>query len=116
MANVGEFAASAAIAVFQFGLFGLIGAIFGVFPRPGGLLTQDRIRTLSTLTLYLFFPSFLLSTLGSTVTPAILISSLSMIIWAVIHLSLGLVLSYFISNLVAVPDHMRAAWMLAATF
>ena len=69
----------------------VFGTVWGTYPRPHGVLTPAAVKTASTLVMFVFSPSLLLSTYSQNLTPEILQNIGIMCSWALIHIAVGFV-------------------------
>jgi len=93
-----------------------VGLVFGYFPRPGGLLNAASVRVLAAVVLWLSSPSLLFSSLGRTLTPAVLRDAAAAAAWAVVHLCVSAAAAAAARRLVPPPREHDGAFFLASVW
>ena len=110
------YALPAGQAMLQMALFCLVGIVFGIYPRPNGLLSPDTLKSLSGQIFWLYTPALMLATFGSKLSWEMLLDTMGIMIWSVIHAAVNLLLSLLITRVVPIEPHFKASFRLASTF
>jgi predicted permease len=117
MDSVLSYAASSASAMLSMALFCAIGMVFGVVPRPRGLLTNETTRAFSQSVFYIFTPALLISTFGAKLSAETLTESGGILLWSALHLVVCALVGWLAVRFLHTPaPHFRQTFLNSITY